>query len=192
MHSATGEGIKDRKTIKLEIMLPNVTDVNELIHMRKTVFEPIKAELEKHYGVEIPYMYGSMVECVRAALTAKELATESAFFSFGANYLTQGTFSYFREDVEQKFKPKYVDLKVHPANPFEILYRKGVGRVMDIAVKEGRQTRPNLKVGICGEHGGEPSSIEWCHMIELNYVSCSAFRIPVARLAAAHAAIINK
>jgi len=189
---ALGEGIKAGKTIKLEIMLPNVTDVNELIHMRKTVFEPIKAELEKKYGVSIPYMYGSMVECVRAALTAKELATESAFFSFGTNDLTQGTFSYSREDVEQKFMPKYVDLKVLPANPFEILDRKGVGRVMDIAVKEGRETRPNLKVGICGEHGGEPSSIEWCHKIGLNYVSCSAFRIPVARLAAAHAAIINK
>jgi pyruvate,orthophosphate dikinase len=184
--------IKEKVEIHVEIMMPNVTDLNELQFMKDQVMDPVTAQVEKETGIKVPYMYGSMVECVRAAMTASKLATLSEFFSFGTNDLTQGTFSYSREDVEQKFIPAYVAHKILPANPFEILDRPGVGRVMDIAVKEGRQTRPNLKVGICGEHGGEPSSIEWCHLINLNYVSCSAFRIPTARIAAAHAALLNK
>lgn len=175
----------------IELMLPNLTDVNELIYMRQHVVDPLIKEVEKETGVVVPFAYGTMVECVRAAMTAAKAATVAEFFSFGTNDLTQGTFSYSREDVENKFIPAYVSKKILAANPFEILDREGVGRVMDIAVKEGRTTRPKLKVGICGEHGGEPSSIEWCHIIGLDYVSCSAFRIPVARLAAAHAAILN-
>jgi len=190
--SAEAECKKENVKVHLEIMLPNVTDPNELIWMREHVFTPIKAEVEKQYGMELEYMYGSMVECVRAALRSADMAKEAQFYSFGTNDLTQGTFSYSREDVEQKFMPKYIENKILPANPFEILDRKGVGRVMDIAVKEGRATRPDLIVGICGEHGGEPSSIEWCHMIGLNYCSCSTYRIPVARIAAAHAAILHK
>ncbi len=189
---AEAQCLKEGVKVHLEIMLPNVTDVNELTWMRTNVFTPIREQVEKETGTKLEYMYGSMVECVRAGLTAGELAKEAQFFSFGTNDLTQGTFSYSREDVEQKFMPKYVENKILPANPFEILDRKGVGRVMDIAVKDGRATRPDLIVGICGEHGGEPSSIEWCHIIGLNYCSCSTFRIPVARLAAAHAAILNK
>jgi pyruvate,orthophosphate dikinase len=184
--------VKENVEFHAEIMMPNVTDLNELTFMKEKVVDPVTAQVEAESGVKVPFMYGSMIECVRAAMTASKIATLSEFFSFGTNDLTQGTFSYSREDVEQKFIPKYVEYKILPANPFEILDRSGVGRVMDIAVKEGRQTRPNLKVGICGEHGGEPSSIEWCHLIGLNYVSCSAFRIPTARVAAAHSALLNK
>ena len=178
--------------VHVEVMLPNLTDVNELIYMRKNIVDPIVDEIEKERGFRPEFMYGTMVECVRAALTAGKVAEVAQFFSFGTNDLTQGTFSYSREDVEQKFIPQYLKYGILPANPFEKLDRAGVGRVMQIAVENGRKTRPNLKCGICGEHGGEPSSIEWCHIIGLNYVSCSAYRIPVARLAAAHAAINNK
>ena len=186
---ATAEVIKEGIKTHAEVMIPNVTEVNELIHLRKTVIEPVRAEVEKKYGIKVPFMYGTMVECVRAALTADKIATEAEFFSFGTNDLTQGTFSYSREDCEQKFLPKYVELKILPANPFEVLDRPGVGQVMKIGVEKGRSTRPELQVGICGEHGGEPSSIEWCHMIGLNYVSCSSYRIPIARIAAAQAQI---
>ncbi|ELP91326.1 pyruvate, phosphate dikinase, putative [Entamoeba invadens IP1] len=186
---ATAEVIKAGIKTHAEIMIPNVTEVNELIHLRKTVLDRVHKEVETKYGIKVPFMYGTMVECVRAALTADKIATEAEFFSFGTNDLTQGTFSYSREDCENKFLPKYVELKILPANPFEILDRPGVGEVMKIGVERGRKTRPDLIVGICGEHGGEPSSIEWCHMIGLNYVSCSSFRIPVARIAAAQAQI---
>ena len=181
--------MKENIPFQVEVMLPNLTDVNELIWMRKNVIDPLVEKVTQETGFNVPFKYGTMVECVRAALTAGKVAEVAEFFSFGTNDLTQGTFSYSREDAEQKFIPAYVEKKILPANPFEILDRPGVGRVMDIAVQEGRKTRPNLKVGICGEHGGEPSSIEWCHMIGLTYVSCSAFRVPIARLAAAHAAI---
>jgi pyruvate,orthophosphate dikinase len=189
---AGAQCIKDKVDIHFEIMMPNVTDVNEIIFMKEHVVDPVVIEVEKETGIKVPFMYGTMIECVRACMTAAKIAKVAEFFSFGTNDLSQGTFSYSREDVEQKFIPAYIAKKILPANPFEILDREGVGRVMDIAVKEGRATRPNLKVGICGEHGGEPSSIEWCHIIGLDYVSCSSFRIPVARLAAAHAAINNK
>jgi len=181
--------MKENIPFQVECMLPNLTDVNELIWMRTNVIDPLVKKVAEETGFTVPFKYGTMVECVRAALTASKVAEVAEFFSFGTNDLTQGTFSYSREDAEQKFIPAYVEKKILPANPFEILDRPGVGRVMDIAVQEGRKTRPNLKVGICGEHGGEPSSIEWCHMINLTYVSCSAFRVPIARLAAAHAAI---
>ena len=181
--------MKENIPFQVEVMLPNLTDVNELIWMRQNVIDPLVEKVAQETGYNVPFKYGTMVECVRAALTAGKVAEVAEFFSFGNNDLTQGTFSYSREDAEQKFIPAYVEKKILPANPFEILDRPGVGRVMDIAVQEGRKTRPNLKVGICGEHGGEPSSIEWCHMIGLTYVSCSAFRVPIARLAAAHAAI---
>jgi len=188
---ATAECVKAGKDITVELMLPNLTDVNELIWMKKNVIDPVHKEVSAKYGLDVPYVYGTMVECVRAALTSTKIAEVAEFYSFGTNDLSQGTFSYSREDVENKFVPQYVELKILPANPFEILDRPGVGRVMKIAVDEGRQTRPKLKCGICGEHGGEPSSIEWCHIIGLNYVSCSAYRIPVARLAAAQAAVLN-
>jgi pyruvate,orthophosphate dikinase len=182
--------IKEKHQPKIEIMIPNVTDVNELKFVKERV-DKIAREVRESTGIEVPFLFGTMVETVRACLTASKIAEVAQFFSFGTNDLTQGTFSYSREDAENKFLPKYVESKILPANPFEILDREGVGRLMKIAVEEGRKTRPDLKVGICGEHGGEPSSIEWCHIIGQNYVSCSAYRVPIARLAAAQAKIME-
>ena len=130
-----------------------------------------------------------MIEVPRAALTADEMATEAEFFSFGTNDLTQTTFGISRDDAEAKFLIQYVEQGILPSNPFQQLDRDGVGKLIEMSVKLGRGTRPDLHVGICGEHGGDPSSIEFCHMVGLNYVSCSPFRVPVARLAAAQAAL---
>jgi pyruvate,orthophosphate dikinase len=130
-----------------------------------------------------------MIEVPRAALTAGQIAEHAEFFSFGTNDLTQTTYGYSRDDAEGKFLLQYVEREVLPENPFQVLDREGVGRLVKIAVEEGRKTRPDLKVGICGEHGGDPSSIEFCHHAGLNYVSCSPYRVPVARLAAAQAAL---
>jgi pyruvate,orthophosphate dikinase len=139
--------------------------------------------------VKFHYKFGTMIEIPRAAVTAGEIATVAEFFSFGTNDLTQMTFGYSRDDAERSFLVKYVELGILPKNPFQTLDRDGVGRLMQMAVEDGRRVRPELEVGICGEHGGDPASIEFCHMIGNNYVSCSPFRVPVARLAAAHAAI---
>jgi pyruvate,orthophosphate dikinase len=141
----------------------------------------------KESGVRVQYKVGTMIEIPRAALTAGEIAQEAEFFSFGTNDLTQTTFGYSRDDAEGKFLLKYVEEKILPANPFETLDRDGVGRLMGIAVAEGRTTRPKLKVGICGEHGGDPASIQVCEDLGLDYVSCSPYRVPIARLAAAQA-----
>jgi pyruvate,orthophosphate dikinase len=139
--------------------------------------------------VSLDYKFGTMIEVPRAALTAGDIAQHAEFFSFGTNDLSQTTYGYSRDDAEGKFLLRYVEEKILPVNPFQVLDRDGVGRLMKLAVDEGRAVRPGLEVGICGEHGGDPSSIEFCHMIGLNYVSCSPFRVPVARLAAAQAAI---
>jgi pyruvate,orthophosphate dikinase len=130
-----------------------------------------------------------MIEIPRAAVTAKAVAKQAEFFSFGTNDLTQMTFGYSRDDAERNFLITYQEQKILDVNPFQSLDREGVGELMKWAITAGRETRPELEVGICGEHGGDPSSIEWCHMIGNNYVSCSPFRVPVARLAAAHAAL---
>ena len=140
-------------------------------------------------GIEVEYKFGTMIEIPRAALTAAEIAEYAEFFSFGTNDLTQTTLGVSRDDAERSFLQKYVDMKILSDNPFQVLDRKGVGQLMDMAVKAGRATRKNLEVGVCGEHGGDPSSIEFCNQIGLNYVSCSPFRVPVARLAAAQAAL---
>jgi pyruvate,orthophosphate dikinase len=134
-------------------------------------------------------MFGTMIEIPRAALTAGEIAQYAQFFSFGTNDLTQTTFGFSRDDAEGKFLTKYVERKILPANPFETIDQIGVGRLMRIAVEEGRATAPKLKCGICGEHGGDPESIAFCHDLGLNYVSCSPFRVPIARLSAAQAAL---
>lgn len=128
-----------------------------------------------------------MIEIPRAALTADEIATSADFFSFGTNDLTQMTFGISRDDAEGKFLLNFVDRGILPANPFQVIDREGVGQLMKMCVDKGRSTNPQLEIGICGEHGGDPSSIEFCHLIGLNYVSCSPYRIPIARLAAAHA-----
>ncbi|HEY8477649.1 MAG TPA: putative PEP-binding protein, partial [Chloroflexota bacterium] len=142
-------------------------------------------------GVQVDYKFGTMIEVPRAALTAGAIAESAEFFSFGTNDLTQTTFGYSRDDAEGKFLGYYVESKILPTNPFQTLDRDGVGRLIRIGVEEGRRTRPDLEVGICGEHGGDPDSIHFCHEVGLNYVSCSPFRVPVARLAAAQAALAS-
>jgi pyruvate,orthophosphate dikinase len=171
-----------------EIMIPLVGHVNELKHQREVLEAEAKKVLAEQ-GVDLEYKFGTMIEIPRGALTAREIAEYAQFFSFGTNDLTQTTFGFSRDDAEGKFLLKYVENKILPFNPFQQLDPVGVGRLMQIAVEEGRATRPDLKVGICGEHGGDPSSIEFCHRIGLNYVSCSPFRVPVARLAAAQACV---
>jgi pyruvate,orthophosphate dikinase len=143
--------------------------------------------VEQKYGVSLDFKFGTMVETVRACVRAEDIAGVTEFFSFGTNDLTQATFSFSREDAEQKFLPAYVEMGVLPENPFEALDIPGVGRLMKQAVQAGRNRKPDLKIGICGEHGGHPRSIEFCHTIGLDYVSCSSFRVPIARLAAAQA-----
>ncbi|MGQ9688763.1 MAG: pyruvate, phosphate dikinase [Desulfobaccales bacterium] len=185
---ATAIALREKIDARAEIMIPNVCTVQELVWVKPRV-ESIHKEVEKRYNVKIPYKFGTMIEIARACLRAGRIATVAEFFSFGTNDLTQGTFSFSREDAENKFLPIYNTEKILLHNPFEILDELGVGRLMQIAVTEGRQTRPDLKIGICGEHGGQPQAIEFCHRIGLNYVSCSPMRIPIARMAAAHAAI---
>ncbi|MGQ9489291.1 MAG: pyruvate, phosphate dikinase [Anaerolineae bacterium] len=172
----------------VEVMIPLTSTVNEL-RVIQPKLERIAKQVMAEKGTEVDYKFGTMIEIPRAALTAGEIAQLAEFFSFGTNDLTQMTFGYSRDDAERNFLLKYVEDGILPFNPFQTIDREGVGRLMDICVEEGRRTRPNLEVGICGEHGGDPSSIEWCHLIGNNYVSCSPFRVPVARLAAAQAAI---
>jgi pyruvate,orthophosphate dikinase len=171
-----------------EIMIPLVGHVNELKRVREQL-EGIAKEVEKEVGRSLPYKFGTMIEIPRAALTAGEIAEYAEFFSFGTNDLTQTTFGYSRDDAEGKFLLQYVEMGVLPENPFQTLDRAGVGALVKTATEQGRKTRPDLKVGICGEHGGDPDSIHFCHEVGLNYVSCSPYRVPVARLAAAQAAL---
>jgi len=179
---------KDGIDVKPEIMIPLSSHVNELTVLRKVVDEAAREVFAEH-GTSVEFMYGTMIELPRAALTADEMAREAEFFSFGTNDLTQTTFGMSRDDAEAKFLISYVKSGVLPANPFQQLDRDGVGKLVEMAVKLGRGTRPGLSCGICGEHGGDPDSIEFCHLVGLDYVSCSPFRVPVARLAAAQAAI---
>ncbi len=167
-----------------EIMIPLVGHLNELKTVRADLERVAKEVVAE--GGEIDYQFGTMIEIPRAALTADKIATEAAFFSFGTNDLTQMTFGFSRDDSDKFLKP-YVEQKILPGDPFESIDIDGVGQLMQIAVEKGRSTRPNLKLGICGEHGGDPNSIAFCHKIGLNYVSCSPFRVPIARLAAAQA-----
>ena len=176
---------------KPEVMIPLTGIVNELLVIQPRLEEIAKAVMEEK-KVTFQYKFGTMIEIPRAAVTAKEIAEVTEFFSFGTNDLTQMTFGYSRDDAERNFLVKYVEDGILPVNPFQTIDRNGVGRLMDIAVKEGRSARIDLEVGICGEHGGDPSSIEFCHLIGNNYVSCSPFRVPVARLAAAQAALKHK
>ncbi len=173
---------------KPEVMIPLTGTVNELKHIQPRLMEIAKAVMDEK-KVKFDYKFGTMIEIPRAAVTAGEVATLAEFFSFGTNDLTQMTFGYSRDDAERSFLVKYVESGILAKNPFQTLDQEGVGRLMRMAVDEGRKTRPNLEVGICGEHGGDPASIEFCHVIGNNYVSCSPFRVPIARLAAAHAAL---
>ncbi len=174
-----------------EIMVPQVCTAQELRRVKDWV-ETIRAEVEAQHGVRLHFKFGSMLEVVRACMRAENLAEEAEFFSFGTNDLTQATFSFSREDAENKFLPMYNQNKILQDNPFEVLDVKGVGKLMRLAVEWGRATRPDMKVGICGEHGGHPASIRFCHQIGLSYVSCSGPRVPIARLAAAQAALTEE
>ena len=177
-------------TIKPEIMIPLVGDVKELKYVKKTVVETADAEIAAA-GIDLSYEVGTMIEIPRAALTADEIAKEAEFFCFGTNDLTQMTYGFSRDDAG-KFLDAYYDAKIFENDPFAKLDQVGVGKLMEMAIKLGKAERPTLHVGICGEHGGDPSSVEFCNKIGLDYVSCSPFRVPIARLAAAQAAIKQK
>ncbi len=183
----TKEGID----VHPEIMIPLTGHYNEL-RLANDLLVPVAQEVMKEKGIDVDYKFGTMIEIPRAAVTADRVADHAQFFSFGTNDLTQMTYGYSRDDAEGNFLLTYVENGVLPHNPFQVLDRDGVGVLVEMAVQKGRKTRPELEVGICGEHGGEPSSIEFCHMAGLNYVSCSPFRVPVARLAAAHAALDHR
>jgi pyruvate,orthophosphate dikinase len=179
---------KDGVDVHPEIMIPLTSHVNELKDQQATL-EKVAKEVMAEQGVEVDYKFGTMIEIPRAALTAAEFAEFAEFFSFGTNDLTQTTFGISRDDAEAGFLIEYMEKGILLENPFQTIDRDGVGRLMQMATNEGRQTRPGMEVGICGEHGGDPKSIQLCHEYGLNYVSCSPFRVPVARLAAAHAAL---
>jgi len=181
---------KKGKKVLPEIMIPLVGAVAELKMVKDDIVDEINAVF-KERKAKIPYMVGTMIEVPRAALTADEIATEAQFFSFGTNDLTQMTMGFSRDDAG-KFLGEYVRKGIYKDDPFQKLDQTGVGKLVEMGTKLGRKTRKNLKVGICGEHGGEPSSIEFCHRVGMNYVSCSPFRVPIARLAAAQAAVRNK
>jgi pyruvate,orthophosphate dikinase len=174
-----------------EIMVPQVATVEELARIHSYV-KRIHKVVELTHGINVGFKFGSMLEVVRACLRAGRMAEMAEFFSFGTNDLTQATFSFSREDAENKFLPNYVEAGILIDNPFEVLDQKGVGELMKLAVSEGRKTNPDLKIGICGEHGGHPGSIAFCHKIGLTYVSCSGPRVPIARLAAAQAQLLEE
>jgi pyruvate,orthophosphate dikinase len=169
-------------------MIPQISSIAELNHIKK-IYDTIKKEMELKHNMKLKINFGTMIEVVRAALTANELADTAEFFSFGTNDLTQGTFSFSREDVEGKFLPEYMDKEILERNPFQSIDVNGVGSLMKIGIAGGRGIKPNMEIGICGEHGGDPNSIKFCHNANLSYVSASPHRIPIAIIAAAQAAI---
>jgi len=175
--------------VKPEVMIPLTGTVKELEWIQPRLVRIAATVLAEKKVAKLNYKFGTMIEIPRACVTAAEIAKLAEFFSFGTNDLTQMTFGYSRDDAERNFLVTYVEQKILPKNPFQTLDRDGVGKLMEWAITEGRKTRPELEVGICGEHGGDPESIEWCHIIGNNYVSCSPFRVPIARLAASHAAL---
>lgn len=185
---AAAELLKEGIDVRPEVMVPQVCTAQELKWVHRVV-EKIHKDVEARFDISVPLHFGTMVEVVRACMRAGRLAEVADFFSFGTNDLTQATFSFSREDAENKFLPLYNERKILQDNPFEVLDQKGVGRLMMITIEWGRRTKPDLTIGICGEHGGHPASIEFCHNIGLTYVSCSVNRLPVARLAAARAKI---
>jgi pyruvate,orthophosphate dikinase len=184
---AAAETKKKKINVEPEVMIPLVGNIKELQH-QAAIVRTVATQVMKEQGVTFKYLVGTMIEIPRGAMTADEIATVAEFFSFGTNDLTQTTLGVSRDDAGRFIKP-YVDMDIYPKDPFEVLDRTGVGSLMKIAVEKGRATAPTLKLGICGEHGGDPSSVEFCHMIGLDYVSCSPFRVPIARLAAARAAL---
>jgi pyruvate,orthophosphate dikinase len=179
---------QDGKDPHPEIMVPLVGAVQELEVVREET-ERIIADVARETGVEVPTLIGTMIEVPRAAMTAGQIAEAAEFFSFGTNDLTQMGWGFSRDDVEGAFFSRYIDLGIFGVSPFETLDAEGIGRMVTIATEEGRKTRPDLKVGVCGEHGGDPDSVHFFHDAGLDYVSCSPFRVPVARLEAGRAAL---
>jgi pyruvate,orthophosphate dikinase len=181
---------KQKIKVSPEIMVPLVGTQEEFID-QKAIVDRVAQEVMKKTKVKFKYLVGTMIEVPRAALVADQIAQEAEFFSFGTNDMTQMTFGYSRDDAGT-FLPDYVARKILPDDPFQSIDRDGVGELMEIGVNRGRAVRKDLKIGICGEHGGEPSSVAFCHQIGLDYVSCSPFRVPIARLAAAQAVLADK
>ncbi len=185
---AAAELAKNKVDAHPQIMIPQISSIAELNHVKK-IYDAIKKEMEQKHNMKLKINFGTMIEVVRAALTANELADTAEFFSFGTNDLTQGTFSFSREDVEGKFLPEYMDKEILEKNPFQSIDVNGVGSLMKMGIAAGRNIKPSMEIGICGEHGGDPSSIKFCHNANLSYVSASPHRIPIAIIAAAQAAI---
>ena len=182
---------KEGIDVKPWVMIPLIGHVNEL-RVAKEILEKVAEIVMLEKGIKVEYKFGTMIEIPRAALTADEIAEYAEFFSFGTNDLTQMTFGYSRDDAEGKFLNRYVDQKILPANPFATLDQKGVGQLIEMSMKLGHKVNSKLVGGVCGEHGGDPDSVKFCHRIGLNYVSCSPFRIPQAKLAAAQAVVESK
>jgi pyruvate,orthophosphate dikinase len=187
---AAAETILEGFTVQPEVMVPLVSDVQELLN-QKQLISRVATEVMGERGISIPYTIGTMIEVPRAALMASEIARAAEFFSFGTNDLTQTAYGISRDDAAS-FLPRYIESGIFADDPFQVLDREGVGQLVQMATWEGRQRRSTLKVGICGEHGGDPRSVEFFDEVGLDYVSCSPFRVPVARLAAAHAALKNR
>jgi pyruvate,orthophosphate dikinase len=181
---------KEGMTIVPEIMVPLVGTSKEL-QVQKDVIDKTASEVMKDKGITIEYLVGTMIEIPRAALTADDIAKTAEFFSFGTNDLTQMTFGYSRDD-SGVFLTEYIEKGILDQDPFKVLDQTGVGQLVEMGTRKGREINPDLKVGICGEHGGEPRSIDFCHKVGLDYVSCSPYRVPIARLAAAHSALRDK
>ena len=186
--TASANLIKQSITVHPEIMIPLTVHVEEMRRLR-VMLTAVADQIQKSMEVTVPYKFGTMIETPRGAVTAGEIASESDFFSFGTNDLTQMAYGFSRDDAEGKFLRFYVQEGILPADPFITIDPEGVGFLMSMAVKKGRETNPGMEMGICGEHGGDPASIDFCHRTGLNYVSCSPYRVPVARLAAAQAAL---
>ena len=182
---------KEGINVKPWVMIPLIGHVNEL-KVAKEILEKVAEIVMAEKGIQVEYKFGTMIEIPRAALTADEIAEHAEFFSFGTNDLTQMTFGFSRDDAEGKFLNRYVEKKILPANPFETLDQKGVGQLIEMSMERGKKVNSSLVGGVCGEHGGDPDSVKFCHRIGLDYVSCSPFRIPQARLAAAQAVVEGK
>ncbi|HHV57276.1 MAG TPA: pyruvate, phosphate dikinase [Firmicutes bacterium] len=189
--NAVSQLVREGVKVLPEVMIPLVGMPKELEMLREMVVR-VAEETKARDGVEFEYKVGTMIELPRACLVADKIAEHAEFFSFGTNDLTQTTFGFSRDDAEGKFLPQYIDKKILPENPFAVLDQEGLGQLIALGVQKGRSVKPELKIGICGEHGGEPSSIDFCHRTGFNYVSCSPFRVPIARLAAARAELVNK
>jgi pyruvate,orthophosphate dikinase len=188
---ATAELIQEGVQVQPEIMIPVTCDERELLH-QKEIFDKVLGEVKSQFGLsQLPCLFGTMIEIPRAALRAGDLARTAEFFSFGTNDLTQMGFGFSRDDIGS-FLPDYLTQGVLRADPFQTLDQEGVGELIQVAISRGRERRPNLKVGICGEHGGDPESVKFCHRIGLDYVSCSPYRVPTARLAAAQAGLVEQ